>query len=337
MDLKTNDLILFTGAGFSKNFGGFLGKEMWAKIFNYPNFPASGDKEIDELLLNHSHDNFNFENIYSEVLDDDKYDTIQKNRIIQSVEYAYKLLDISIRRPERRLYSIFVKDILPMFFDKNEKKGIWFTLNQDILIERLRIINGEERSSCGMAPFGRFDGELRINQYQTLPTEYNFEQLTQEVNSSNQIAYIKLHGSYGWLFSSMPQHAMAIGVNKMNIINSEPLLKTYFELFENVLKEGGKKMLIIGYGFNDDHINDILIEAAQEYGLKLYIWTTQSIDSFYKSILDSPKLHNGIWPHIIGFFPYSFQEVWSSERIEHPIFNEIKMKLDLDQYYEDLE
>ena len=26
--------ILMTGAGFTKNFGGFLANEMWAKIFN---------------------------------------------------------------------------------------------------------------------------------------------------------------------------------------------------------------------------------------------------------------------------------------------------------------
>jgi hypothetical protein len=31
-----SEIVLFTGAGFTKNFGGFLAKEMWSKIFNNP-------------------------------------------------------------------------------------------------------------------------------------------------------------------------------------------------------------------------------------------------------------------------------------------------------------
>jgi len=36
MDIKTKGLILLTGAGFTKNFGGFLGSQMWDQIINDP-------------------------------------------------------------------------------------------------------------------------------------------------------------------------------------------------------------------------------------------------------------------------------------------------------------
>ncbi len=52
------DLILLTGAGFTHNFGGFLAREMWSKIFNNPIVQAS--TEARKLLL----DDFDFESIY---------------------------------------------------------------------------------------------------------------------------------------------------------------------------------------------------------------------------------------------------------------------------------
>jgi len=33
LNLKVNKYILLTGAGFTKDFGGFLAKEMWESIF----------------------------------------------------------------------------------------------------------------------------------------------------------------------------------------------------------------------------------------------------------------------------------------------------------------
>ena len=48
MSLKTKNLILLTGAGFTKNFGGFLASEMWSKIFNTPAIQAN--KKLRDLL-----------------------------------------------------------------------------------------------------------------------------------------------------------------------------------------------------------------------------------------------------------------------------------------------
>ena len=34
IDIPASNTILLTGAGFTKNFGGFLAREMWAQIHN---------------------------------------------------------------------------------------------------------------------------------------------------------------------------------------------------------------------------------------------------------------------------------------------------------------
>ena len=34
--MENNECIVLTGAGFTKNFGGYLGIEIWTKILNHP-------------------------------------------------------------------------------------------------------------------------------------------------------------------------------------------------------------------------------------------------------------------------------------------------------------
>ena len=40
MTNKYSDVIILTGAGFTANFGGFLARDMWEKIFNHPSLQA---------------------------------------------------------------------------------------------------------------------------------------------------------------------------------------------------------------------------------------------------------------------------------------------------------
>lgn len=54
--------ILFTGAGFTKNFGGLLASEMWSKIFNHEQVQSR--KNLKELLT----EDFDYESIYYKVI-----------------------------------------------------------------------------------------------------------------------------------------------------------------------------------------------------------------------------------------------------------------------------
>jgi hypothetical protein len=81
--------ILFTGAGFTKNFGGFLATEMWTKIFNHPE--VQKQPRLRELLLN----DFYYESIYYKVLDvsNDAFESVEKKAIHEAVRGAYGSID----------------------------------------------------------------------------------------------------------------------------------------------------------------------------------------------------------------------------------------------------
>ncbi len=59
----------------------------------------------------------------------------------------------------------------------------------------------------------------------------------QAYNSSSKYFYVKLHGSWNW-YSSDGMKKMVIGRNKINQINTEPVLLRYFEIFKEVLSKG---------------------------------------------------------------------------------------------------
>jgi hypothetical protein len=58
-------------------------------------------------------------------------------------------------------------------------------------------------------------------------------------------------------------------------IAGEPLLEWYLSLFKEALEEGDKNLVIVGYGFGDDHINDIIVDAIKDRGLKLFVISPQ--------------------------------------------------------------
>lgn len=65
--------------------------------------------------------------------------------------------------------------------------------------------------------------------------------------------------------------AMIMGDNKAADVDFYPALNWYFDRFETALAEPGARLMVIGYGFRDPHINATVIRSVQEYGLKLFI------------------------------------------------------------------
>ena len=79
--------------------------------------------------------------------------------------------------------------------------------------------------------------------------------------SKNAIHYVKLHGSFGWK-SSKGTDSYVIGKEKEKHITEEPLLSWYFELFRSALSESNRKLMLIGYGFRDRHINEVIANSV---------------------------------------------------------------------------
>jgi hypothetical protein len=83
--------ILLTGAGFTKTFGGFLGSEMWAVIFNQPE--VQRDEGLRSLMLERG---FNYEWIFEEVLSSPKYNETQRIRLNDAMKRAYEEMDSAL-------------------------------------------------------------------------------------------------------------------------------------------------------------------------------------------------------------------------------------------------
>jgi hypothetical protein len=75
-------------------------------------------------------------------------------------------------------------------------------------------------------------------------------------NNTDFTYYLKLHGSLDYYYDGMP--LFITGENKSGRIAACPLTKFYSEVFENILKDSNCKLIIIGYGFQDEHINKII-------------------------------------------------------------------------------
>jgi hypothetical protein len=85
--------------------------------------------------------------------------------------------------------------------------------------------------------------------------------------------------------------------------------------------------LIIGYSFNDQHINELLLEGVQQYGLKIFILTTTSPSDF-KSRLEHGHFYAlPILKSVAGYFPYTLRDVFPMSQEETTHFKSIRSAL----------
>ena len=115
----------------------------------------------------------------------------------------------------------------------------------------------------------------------------------QYAKERSDIVYVKLHGSMEWL-SNDGSFRPVIGTQKAKIIEREPLLKWYGQLFWQALTaRPNRKLVVVGYGFRDRHINDTIAEACKTYGLKVYVVSPEDPEEFHR------RLHGwGLWQQI---------------------------------------
>jgi len=316
MNIKSKSKhIILTGAGFSKNFGGLLAKEMWYEIFNHKRIQAQ--LKIKELMMEDS--DFDYEKIYTSIMEGS-----YKNDVKEDIDYvlrsAYKNIDDTLREYSNgNPHPVELTNLLELFYrlaGQNNKSFI-FTLNQDMFFERLfsfsvnkPCIPGIENNPEWFTSYYR--KELGEADYCNLPDCLKLNRINPDLLSHRNLFIIKLHGSCNWIKSDGTP-GMIIGRGKNEQIQKEPLLKYYFEVFKETLSHCQRRLLIIGYGFGDDHINQIIAESVRNYRLKIYIISPDSMPDFRKKILDRNKLGIDILDGISGYFPYNLMEIFPED------------------------
>lgn len=312
--------ILLTGAGFTKNFGGFLADEMWTIIFNHPAIKRQAS--VRKFML----DNNDYELIYHTIINDrlgGMFDDHDKTAIRTAVSNAYKQLDYKILAWNSGTSSIEIFNVAKLincFAEDRSSMSYFFTLNQDLLIERhfIRFISHKTLNLPGdihIKPASGSDidrrSPLKTDDFITLPNQDKVNKIRSTPLSTHDFHYIKLHGSYNWK-SSSGNEMMVIGQGKEEQIMKEPLLEWYYEIFNKALTQGRARLFVIGYGFRDKHINKIIAESIKRHNLQLYVFSPIKPYNFFESLLSSDGEANTIYEGICGYYPYDFSQVFPS-------------------------
>jgi hypothetical protein len=155
-----------------------------------------------------------------------------------------------------------------------------FTLNQDLLFERFYL-----NDNVSLVSHQRWNGCI-IPGMRALPNAsfpFDAGQITRVPDLENIGVperfqpYYKLHGSYRWE-DGTGNGLMVMGGSKSIAIQSHKILQRYLGEFQRHLNLGATRLMVMGYGFADQHINDAIASAEQK-GLRMFIVDPLGVDA----------------------------------------------------------
>lgn len=271
--------LLLLGAGFSRNWGGWLADEAFEFLLGCPEIIAN--KSVAELLWKHQ-GRGGFEAALGDV---------QKACILQpggQNQLNRQALQGGIARMFDQMNLGFFR--LPQFEFQNSqdrqvataltKFDAIFTLNQDLLLEHwymndnVALLSGNRWSNGCRSP-GLTTHASTAADRQQLQSLARFDcspipgEAPLQIDGHMQ-PYFKLHGSSNWT-DHIGGPVMIMGANKVQDMTLHPILLRYMQAFEEHLNAADSRLMVIGYGFRDEHINQVIQAAVLQSGLRLFV------------------------------------------------------------------
>src|SRR6266478_1170790 len=313
--------ILLTGAGFSRNWGGWLADEAFEYLLGHPLI----DDGLRTLLWRHKGLG-GFEAAY----DEQQTETSKPGRSVAMLDHAQRLNE-AIRGMFDDMDKAFVT-MRDFDFQKSLAISVTsfltefdaiFTLNQDLLLERqyltdnLSMLLYPKRTGWqipGMEPIPMVPdlplGALRI-QAPMDPSKFAVQK--------NLQPYFKLHGSSNWIDRSSGQPMLVIGGNKAVAIGRHEILKWNNEQFKAYLAKPDTRLMVIGYSFGDEHINTVIGGAAERGTLRVFIIDPLGVDVLRRERewLYPRYLGDKLPPYLIGASRRTLREIFGGDMVEH--------------------
>jgi len=255
--------ILLTGAGFTRNWGGWLASEAFEYLLQSRELDAALRRE----LWSDKNRGLGFEatldRLQQEAQRHDPGNTVaaQVNTLSSALRGMFTSMDEGLKSAAFE-FNNDLKFSVGAFLARFDAI---FSLNLDLLLERrylpgVNLIHPGKWDGAyspgigGPIPGFNYDAESLISaQRRTLPAEFALRPRIQP--------YFKLHGSQNWI-DDAGGRMLIMGGNKAAAIGSHPILKCYAEKFDEYLNRGDTKLMVIGYGFGDPHINEALKKAV---------------------------------------------------------------------------
>jgi SIR2-like domain len=311
-------ILVLLGAGFSRNWGGWLAAEADEYLLGHPSI----DRPVRDVLWHHRHTG-GFEGALGELQRNDP--TGQRLASLQSaLMQMFRDMDEGFVGVNFNFNSN-LKESISTFLSRFDAI---FSLNQDLLLERHYL----ERTQ----PTSARDWD---NSAPTIPCvtpilstnpDMSADILVTQENSfcipPGRQPYFKLHGSQNWRRAVAGSTEMLImGGNKSGLIDKFPLLKWYHDEFKIRLMLPQSKLMVIGYSFGDDHINRTIKQAVSEADLRVFIVDPQGVnvlDKNYRhlgmpSIYTPDELLQCMWCNIIGSSRRTLREIFVTDRVEY--------------------
>ena len=139
-----------------------------------------------------------------------------------------------------------------LFLSRNTSRPA--TFNDQRICREVKFINP-----------GAMQGSIhdRIAIMEPNPSEFRLSPQMQPV--------IKLHGSVNWVESNVGQRILIMGGAKSALIKRYPLLTWYHEEFRKALAQPNARLMVMGYSFSDEYLNEVILDAAKNHQLKIFI------------------------------------------------------------------
>ena len=262
---------LLIGAGFSRNWGGPL------------------SEEVTGSLLGELHDDIGIANALRRGPFEDAFEGFQAPAATNPAGARLIRFQNAVSDLFSRLNKAYLT-IKDFEFSKNVKFSVKaflarfdaiFSLNQDLLLEIHYIPAGPHGKWNGVAlpgmtcsrPLGHTD-----------PTGCTWKPTGNHTHDQTLQPLYKLHGSSNWR-NETGEQLLIMGNAKTGAIQRFPVLRRYHDEFAARLSEGNAKLMVIGYSFQDDHINEVIECASREHGLGTYL-----VNPSGRAVLRDPKL-----------------------------------------------
>ena len=272
--------ILLLGAGFSRNWGGPLASEMFDSLVQQPQI--STDEHLRQILWQHK-DEGGFETALAQVQQDFHNNAAlpENKRWLDGFQAAIDQIFADMDRGfAARPSWEFTNQRDQSLLGTLVKFDAIFSLNQDLLFERF-YFNGSVMLESGRRWDGVIMPGVREQRDHSFPYDPGRSRWTPVRESEFKVEsrcqpYFKLHGSWRWA-DGAGQQLMIMGASKALTITGHPILAWYQSEFERRLR-GDTRLLVIGYGFNDPHINEAILRATHDSTLKMFIVDPLGVD-----------------------------------------------------------
>jgi hypothetical protein len=314
--------ILLLGAGFSRNWGGFLASEVFDYLFGCAE--VLGDTTLKQLLWD-----FRLKGGFESTLqhlqsaarhsgaaaDLDRLDRFQRAllRMFGDMNAAFAAItDFERQTDVARMLGTFL-----------HRFDAIFSLNQDVLMERHYLnmnlaLSHSRRWSGPDLPGMKPDAQTAAGGWGDV-TWRPRDRGEFKVASGAQ-PFFKLHGSSNW-FDAEGKGLLIMGGDKGGAISLAEVLSWYQEEFKHHLTGEQSRLMVMGYGFNDDHISEIIGSAADGGNLGLFIVDPLGPNVLLKGdpraqIPEPEPLRDRLRHHVIGFSSRDLRGTFSGDEAE---------------------